>query len=468
MRFVLLAVGIVILLMIFTGQAQGDNPKPLVDPAFDSQCLQTHEVCALEVGPQLIPNDALYPQQYGPQRIAAPAAWDVTVGDAATVIAIVDTGVYCGHPDLIGKCLSTGYDWVNNDNDPVDDHGHGTHVASTAAAATNNALGIAGICWNCLILPEKVLDSGGGGSWQQVANGITHAADNGADIISMSLGGAGGDSVVENAVNYAYSKGVLVVSACGNSGSNDNCLFPARYLNSIAVSCSDSNDKACSFTSYGSEVDVSAPGLSILAAVPASGAPCCSDPSGYKTLSGTSMSTPHVSGTAGLVRSLHPELSVDQVWGLLEQSADDSGATGFDIIYGFGRINAFGAVTQTAPAERLTKPPLPTPAPPPPSIIVEITQPLDGATMKAHSYVCAQITPTSAVQFLTASRWFLFSPTNNRSQSIDINAPKAFQCKTFNVRKEFNLPDPAAMLKFCAWGDRIELTCDAVTVNFVP
>lgn len=346
--------------------ALAQSPNDPGDAAFDSDC--DAEVCAL-----FEPNDTRFSEQYGPQIVQAPAAWDIGTGLDTTIIATVDTGIACDHPDLAGKCVAGWNALTGTPISPTsnsDDHGHGTHVTSIEAGVTNNGVGVAGICWGCLYMPVKVLDSGGLGVWEDAAEGILFAADNGADIINLSLGGGTADPNVESAVNYAYGLGVLVVSACGNSGNSTNCLYPAHFANSMAVSCSDSDDNICSFSSAGvdHEVDVAAPGQSVLAAVPTGACSLC-DPSGYRLLSGTSMSTPHVSGLAGLIRSHRPGLTVDQEWGLLEQSADDRGNAGYDRLYGFGRINAFRALTETPPAGRLAKPPgvTPTPVPPPPT-----------------------------------------------------------------------------------------------------
>lgn len=330
----------------------GADANELYTEAAWSDCGQP--VCIADT----FPTDPLFPSQYGPQIIRTPTAWDVTTGSPETIIAVIDTGIDCSHPDLVGKCVN-GYNAITDlpiaPDANSDDHGHGTHVGSTAAGATNNAIGVAGICWHCRIMPVKVLDSGGGGEWLTLAEGIRWATDNGADIINMSLGGSLADPTVDSAVNYAYASGVIVISACGNSGS-EPCLYPASFQNSMAVTCTTNTDARCSFSSQGLEADVAAPGSGILAAVPTGACSLC-DPSGYKLLSGTSMSTPHVAGVAGLIRSLHPEYTVEQVWGLLQQSADDKGTVGFDRQFGFGRVNAFRAVTEPAPDFRLPKPP---------------------------------------------------------------------------------------------------------------
>ena len=168
----------------------------------------------------LAPNDPLYAtQQYGPQLIQAERAWDTAQG-AGVVIAVVDTGVDFGHPDLQGQLLAGGYDFVNNDGDPADDHGHGTHVSGIAAAVTNNSIGIAGIAPGAKMLPVKVMNSSGSGASSAMAQGIVYAADHGAQVINLSLGGVGYSQTVQDAVDHAWSHGAVVVAAAGNGNSS--------------------------------------------------------------------------------------------------------------------------------------------------------------------------------------------------------------------------------------------------------
>lgn len=244
----------------------------------------------------LTPND-LVAQQYGPQIMSAPAAWDVTLGVNTVTIAIVDTGVQLTHPDLAAKVVA-GYDFVNNDADPTDDHGHGTHCAGIAAAITNNGVGIAGIAPNCKIMPVKVLNSSGSGSTTNIANGVTWAVNNGAKVISMSLGGGGVSSTMQGAIDNAWNNGVVVVCAAGNNGSA-TIFYPAGYTNSIAVGSTDNTDARSSFSNYSTWVDVAAPGSSIYSTYLNSG---------YATLSGTSMACPHVAGEVGLLWSFYGTL----------------------------------------------------------------------------------------------------------------------------------------------------------------
>jgi thermitase len=269
------------------------------------------------------PNDPDFSQQWSLNNtgqtggkidadIDAPEAWDIATGTNSVKIAIVDTGVDLDHPDLSGK-LTAGYDFVNNDSIPQDDNGHGTHVAGTASAVTNNGVGVAGVCWGCSIMPVKVLDASGSGTDSQVASGIIWAADQGARVINLSLGGYGAVKVMSDAVAYAYNLGAVVVAARGNDG-NSTPHYPAAYPQVISVGATDHNDKRPWFSSYGPDLEVAAPGDNILSSY---------WDNIYATGSGTSMATPHVSGLAGLLLSLNPALTQDNVRSILKHTADD-------------------------------------------------------------------------------------------------------------------------------------------------
>ncbi len=311
-----------------------------------------------------VPNDTLWGDQWGPAKINGPAAWDTQTGDPSVLIAVVDTGINYNHPDLAANYVPGGLDHVNDDADPNDDHSHGSHVAGTIAAVTNNSQGVAGMCWDCGLVAEKVLSQFGSGSSFDVAQGILHAGhDLGVDIINMSLGG-GFSLTIENAVDHVYNNHqVLVVSACGNGGAGpSDCSFPAAHTNSMAISCSTQTDGLCSFSQRGPSVDVSAPGSGIVSTVLGSG---------YAFFSGTSMSTPHVAGVAALAKSENPGIGVDELWGLLQLTAADVVSTNSDVwepTHGFGRVDAGAAVVSASspPAGRLPKPdaePTPTPTP---------------------------------------------------------------------------------------------------------
>jgi thermitase len=288
----------------------------------------------------ITPNDSYWGSQWGMTKIGAPSAWDISTGSSSVTVAIVDSGVDLFHPDLSGKLVS-GYDFVNDDSEPQDDYGHGTHVAGIAAARTNNNTGVAGLSWQAKIMPVKALNSYGSGGYEDVASGIIYAANNGADIINLSLGGAVPSSVLEDAVEYAHALGCVVVAAAGNN--NSQVDYPAKYPEVIAVAATDSSDQRASFSNYGPQLDVAAPGVSIYSTYWWNG-------STYGWMSGTSQASPHVAGLAALIWSVNPDLSNTQVESIIKQTADDLGAAGRDNNYGFGRINARRALEATAPS----------------------------------------------------------------------------------------------------------------------
>ncbi len=288
----------------------------------------THEVRAF-----FTPDDPLYGQQYGPQHVQAPTAWDTTRGSMMKNVCIVDTGVSYTHRDLEGRYLG-GYDFFNADDDPWDDNDHGTHVTGIAAAEINNGVGTAGMA-NVGILAAKVLGAGGSGASWRVASGIRWCADNGGDVINLSLGATEGDQVLQDAVTYAWSQGSLLVAAAGNQGPCTECVnYPAKYDEVIAVTCTDPNDAQCSFSSDGPESELAAPGKDIRSSIPGNG------DNSYATLSGTSMSSPHVAGAAALLWSRFPALANCQIRTMLRTTAHDLGDSGWDETYGFGLVDA--------------------------------------------------------------------------------------------------------------------------------
>jgi thermitase len=279
------------------------------------------------------PDDPLFGNQWGMVTVQAAQAWNVTTGSSDITIAILDTGVDLDHPDLASKIISNINFSGSNTTDDV--YGHGTHVAGIAAAITNNGIGVAGLGYSCNIMNVKVLGDNGAGTYSAIAVGIIWAADNGAQIINLSLGGSDASSTLEDAINYAWSKGVVVVAAAGNNG-NTVPVYPAYYANCIAVAATDANDEKPLWSNYGDWVDIAAPGRDIYSTL--------KDGSyGYK--SGTSMSTPHVAGLAALVFTTVSDTNGDgklndEVRSRIEATCDDIGVTGI----GHGRINAARAV----------------------------------------------------------------------------------------------------------------------------
>ena len=279
---------------------------------------------------RFIPNDPSRGSQYAWNRIGAFEGWFLNKGNAAVVIAVVDTGIQLNHPDLQAK-LVPGYDFVDGDPDPSDGNGHGTHVAGTAAAMTNNAIGGAGTCPECRLMPIKVLSDSGSGTLTGVANGIIHAANSGAQVINLSLGGPG-SSTLENAVNYAWGRGSLLACAAGNSGTNDTeSAYPAAYDNCLAVGATDADDNDAYYSNWGLWVDIAAPGSDIYSTWIGSG---------YNTINGTSMATPHVAGVAGLLTS--QGLNNVQSRARLQSTADPIDGTG--LWWSNGRLNLHRAL----------------------------------------------------------------------------------------------------------------------------
>ncbi|MFI5042884.1 MAG: S8 family serine peptidase, partial [Acidimicrobiales bacterium] len=260
----------------------------------------------------LIPNDPLYLHGYEPglDEIGMPAAWDISTGASGPVIAVVDTGGDAPHEDLGGRVLP-GYDFANGDSDPTDDNGHGTHVAGIIAATGNNGIGGAGVCWGCRILPVKVLAANGSGWYSTVAAGIVWAADHGAQVINLSLGGSAASDTLAQAVAYAESKGIIVVAAAGNNGVTTR-FYPAALPGVIAVAAAapSSLDPAADipylypWSDFGSDwVSVAAPG--------------CTESTwpgnAYQSDCGTSMAAPFVSGSFGLLLDTEPAASTTDV-----------------------------------------------------------------------------------------------------------------------------------------------------------
>jgi thermitase len=273
--------------------------------------------------------DPLADKQWGLAKVDVQAAWRVTRGVPETVVAIIDTGIDYNHPDLAGRVIK-GRDFANNDDDPMDGHAHGTHCAGIAGASADNGIGIAGVAPGVSLMAVKVLSDSGSGTTDAVCGGIVWAADQGAHVISLSLGGPGGKEAKQAAVDYARSKGAVVVAAMGNNGANV-AVYPGASKGVIGVGATTAEDTRASFSNFGDWIAVAAPGHQILSTVPNGG---------FAAYSGTSMATPHVAGLAGLVRSAFPALEAEAVAAAIRQGATDLGAPGFDPQFGHGRIDA--------------------------------------------------------------------------------------------------------------------------------
>lgn len=279
----------------------------------------------------LMPNDPAFETDsnvYGQKIVKAPQGWNISTGSAAGVMAILDTGISLDHPEFTNRLLP-GYDFINEDDDPSDDHGHGTHVAGIAAAALNNETGTAGICPNCAILPVKVLDSGNKGTWGSVAAGIYYAVDQGARVINLSLGASVSSRTLERAIQYAEEHDVLVIAAAGNAASTTP-FYPAALPYVVAVGATTDQDTLWPLSNTGEYIDLTAPGHRIYSTF--------LNPE-YAYMSGTSMATPFVSGLAGLLVSFNPAWTRNEIFKLMTSGADDLGAAGKDDQYGFGLVN---------------------------------------------------------------------------------------------------------------------------------
>jgi thermitase len=315
--------------------------------------------------------------QWGPPAVSAPAAWQYGSGGSPNiVIAIVDTGVDDTHPDLASKIVGE-YSYVGTIKDGF---GHGTHVAGIAAAATDNQIGIAGMCPNCKILSVKVLDDQGSGYISNVASGITYAASHGARVISLSLGGSGHTETLHSALDYAIANNALPICAMGNNGSSSNTPEPGYWHDCLSVIATDQTGARASFSNFGTKADVAAPGVAILSTMPTYPVTLTTTygySMNYDALSGTSMATPMVSGIAGLVLSRNPSLTPAQVAGIIEASSGDGVSWVPNLA--FGVVNALKAVSSATNSDY---------SPPSPNLM----SPTEGATVSG--LVTFQAAPT--------------------------------------------------------------------------
>lgn len=340
-----------------------------------------------QVKADIIPNDPYYSSSgswgqpfddmWGLHKIEAAQAWDITIGTPDVLVAVVDTGVDRNHEDLSGNTWVNsdeqpgngidddgngyvddyyGWDFCNNDNDPIDDHGHGTHVSGTIAARTNNSLGVAGLSWNGRVMAVKFLDQWGYGFTDAGAAAITYAADNGAKVINNSWGGPY-SQLIDDAVTYAHNLGAVVTAAAGNGWGDDASSYtPAGAANALTATATDINDLKAGFSTVGSAVEVAVPGVDILS-LRAAGTDMYGDGShivggNYYYASGTSMSAPHVSGLAALLFSQDPSrTNVDVINRLVGTTQDIDGLNpGWEGRLGTGRIDAYAALsTETVP-----------------------------------------------------------------------------------------------------------------------
>lgn len=357
--------------------------------------------------PQVLPNDTyvdpdqdgnwavgiwgqVYEDMWGLKKIKADRSWIISQGENV-IVAVVDTGIDYNHEDISDNVWTNnleiagngidddsngyiddtkGWDFVDkeyfnpkSDNDPMDGNGHGSHVAGTIAAVGNNSRGIIGVAPKANIMAVKGLDDYGQGYSSHLANSLTYAVDNGADVINNSWGGESRSQLIEDSIKYGYANGCLLVVAAGNSNADVELFYPANMSEVITVSATDPYDVKTYFSNYGSKIDVSAPGggsyndvsfNNILSTLPdnsfiARVFPDSKVSNGYYRLKGTSMAAPHVSGVAALAISRHPEFINEQVKQVLRVSADDVSAPGWDLNSGYGRINSYNVLQINSP-----------------------------------------------------------------------------------------------------------------------
>ncbi len=332
------------------------------------------------------PNDPFFSRQWGldndgtfslsPSTVDADVdmteAWDFTTGNPNITMAVMDSGLKMNHPEFSGRLwVNTGeiangsdtdnntyiddingWDFVNNDNNPSDDHGHGTNVTGIATATGNNGIGYAGVDWSCKVMPLKVLDANNSGFNSNIIESFYYAIDKGVKVISISIGGSGFSTAYQTAIDTAYNNGIVVV-ACMMNFNNGVPYYPAAFNNTIAVGSTDSNDErtepffwsATSGSNYGSHIDVVAPGNYMY------GLSYNSNTNYNSYWGGTSQATPLVSGICSLMLSLNPNLTVDEIKAILRNTAEDEvgdaqDSAGWDQYYGAGRVNAFNALQQ--------------------------------------------------------------------------------------------------------------------------
>ncbi|MBC7545787.1 MAG: S8 family serine peptidase [Candidatus Sericytochromatia bacterium] len=296
------------------------------------------------------PNDPRYGEMWHAQKLRYTDCWSKSQGEG-TIVAVIDTGIDANHPDLVGQIAPGGYDFVSKDNDPRDGNGHGTHVAGIIAAAGNNGTGIVGIAPKAKILPLRVLNDAGQGSTFIIMKAMNYAATKGAKIINLSLGGPPG-GILGRTYFRLYGdallkKGILLIAASGNEGGAVG--MPAQVASFMAVGATNDLDKTASFSNFGKQVSVSAPGVNILSTMPTYPCYLSTNHPGtittdYSNLSGTSMATPLVAGAAALLLSQNPTWTPAQLRDKLEKSALDLGPAGRDVNYGFGRIRPWVAL----------------------------------------------------------------------------------------------------------------------------
>lgn len=317
----------------FINRLRGDRQLAIVEPNYTLSKQISYPVSSVKPLNDVLPNDEFFqPYQWNLNQIEIEQGWNFSNGDQVT-IAIIDTGVDPEHADLEGKLID-GYNAIDDSDNFADTHGHGTHVAGIAAALTNNVTGIAGVSWESYIIPIKVLNEQGEGSSYEVAKGIYWAVDHGADVINMSLGDYHSSDLLYDAIRYAYEQDVILIAASGNDNVQDP-MYPARYPEVLTVAAVNDERNRAFFSNFGDHIDVAAPGEHIPSLFPNNH---------YVVMSGTSMAAPHVAGLAALLRSNNPNLTNDDIYQIITNTATDLGVDGFDPYYGYGEIDVHSAL----------------------------------------------------------------------------------------------------------------------------
>jgi hypothetical protein len=391
--------------------------------------------------PTLVPNDRYYFQEWHLPKILAPQAWDITIGSSSVIIAVLDSGVDPDHPDLAAK-LVPGYNFYNGNTDTSDVYGHGTKVAGAAAAISNNSIGVASVAWDVKIMPIRVTSSIGLGSVWAIVKGLVWAAEHGARVANLSFAGIAGSSSIRDAAIHVENLNGLVVAAAGNCSCYETT--PENpYI--VSVSATDESDDPAYFTSYGKYVDVAAPGVNIYTT---------SDGGYYGSYNGTSFSSPIVAGLVALMMSVNPSLSHEEIKELLLQTADDLGDLGYDIYYGYGRINAYEAVlgaSGTSPHPDITPP------------TVQITSPEDGDIVSGDITVSVNASDDVGVKEV-----FLFVDSGFFGR--DIATPYSFSLDTNQFS---NGPHTLQAVAYDAagnigWSELVGVIVDNVVINSPP
>jgi subtilisin family serine protease len=411
-----------------------------------------------------------YADLWGVKKVNAPAAWDTTTGAGITV-AVVDTGIDYNHPDIAANVWHNtaeipgngldddgdgyvddvkGFNFAYGIADPMDDFGHGTHVAGTIAAVGNNHLGVVGVAYGAKVMAVKALDSNGSGFDSNLSTAIHYATDRGADVINASWGGFGKSQTVSDAIDYAGNLGVIFVAAAGNSSDDAGRYWPAGDPQAITVAASDSNDALAYFSNFGSKIDVAAPGVDVLSLQAAGTALGPQVSPGYVRLSGTSMAAPHVAGVVALILVQHPAYTTEDVRQVLRTTATDTGAPGYDNLFGYGRLNALGAVTLSNVLK------------------AKITFPVSGSTVQGSIAVSGIATGNNFANYVleygagaTPTTWAAFAtstvPGNGVLGNFD---PTALTSGTYSVR--LTATDTFGH----QFVDRITLQVNLVTISY--